>query len=342
MDGSIFLVLEFPNDWPVKQEIEIFAVNQNGTEIKIISKVDGSLSFIINGERYDTQIIEFSRAKRALLSLLWKFSKANKIEVYLNSERIGTKDNEEIFLISSNYPDKNKGTSFSDSERDSKCKEWIEWRKHRYKNPKTVPRKDRVIKDIEIQFHELEQAIRSLEKHLEVFKDDSNLLLLNSFPILRSLLFWPDKKSKNYNPLLLRLAGYLELPLPVYAFKDWINKTSEDPLFKDSVRNQVHNYPSIKRRYPNEELMDFQEWLNMEVIKDTKAGEKTIFRWKDIIFDGANTISSSHFDDDVPIFIDNLENLTEWGRSSLFNYLLTIIDVSIIFGKFILENKNSR
>ena len=83
--------------------------------------------------------------------------------------------------------------------------------------------------------------------------------------------------------------------------------------------------------------MDFQEWLNMEIISDGAASEHTVYRWKDLIFDAANTISASHYDDDIPKFIKKLQNAISMNEQLFLKYISAVAFTTITLGDFIIS-----
>lgn len=339
-EGSIFIVLMFPNPWPPNEEQLILKEKINDSIIQIFGLSKGQLLIKINSEIFESQNLEFSNSKRAQLSILWNNKKNPKIKVYINSKELYDKNQKDIFIITSKPEIIDNKSSFEIADSIKACAEWTTWRKDKFGIQKTQPQRDqRTIKDIEVQFQELKNSLISISSHIDVFKNDENILIMNILPILRSLLFWSDNKSRNYNPLLFRLAGFLNLPLPIFAFKDRINETKNHKLYKDAVKHRVNNFPSIIKRYPNEELMDFQEWLNMDIIIDRTIGSKEIFRWKDILIESANT-GASHFDDEIPLIIDSLNKSMVWNKSSFFDYILTISQTTLELGNFIVNQKN--
>jgi hypothetical protein len=342
--GTIFLVTNFPQQWPVQEPTLIAKqlIDENSI-FEILANVNGTLTFNVCGINLTTQIIAFKNAHRALVSCIWNDEKQIPIEVNFNSIRIN-EFNDQQFIIDSK-PELTKDSSeIPIKEIKKTCLPWMEWRKHRYSSMKTEPKEGRVLKSLDIQVQELEEAIESL-KHLQnTFSQKHNLYLQNVLPILRSLLFWPDSKGRGsrYNPLLLRITGYLKLPLPIFAFKDRIKDLKNNQLFKEAKSIKTFNFPSTIIKHDNEKLMDFQEWLDMEVIIDNSTNKLSTYRWKDIIFDGANASSSAHFDDDLPKFIDELKNNFSWEKSMFFEYVQSVVLITIELGEKIILAANTK
>jgi hypothetical protein len=332
-EGSIFTVLSFPEQWPPKTELTILSTTNEQSEILIQANQDGSLELRIDSLKFVTSPIVFVRAHRALLSVHWNTDEAEKIKVFANSIQIKA-DNKEIFKIDSNYEIDRDEQPPPPKEINTACLNWIQWRKHRYgSSEKKEPKKNRITKTTQEQIEELNAALVSLKNNFEMYGNDRLLLVINTLPILRSLLFWPDKKGP-YNPLLLRLAGLFNLALPVYALAYRIRDTKDNQLFKDATTHRVYNFPSLKKKHRNEILMDFQEWLNMDF---QRLDKNQCLRWKDLIFDGANTMSASHFDDDKLKYLDELSKSIVWDKSDLVNYLVCIIGITLDYGQIIIK-----
>ena len=332
-EGSIFSVLSFPEQWPPATEVTILKTTNEQSEILIRGNQDGSLEFHIDSLKFVTSPIEFVRAHRALLSVHWNTDEVEKIKVFANSIQIKA-DNREIFKIDSNYEIDKDEPPPTLKEINTACVDWIQWRKHRYGSlEKKEPKKNRVAKTVQEQIEEFNAALVSLKNNFELYGKDRLLLVINTLPILRSLLFWPDKKGP-YNPLLFRLAGVFNLGLPVFALGYRIRDTRENQLFKDAASHKVYNFPSMKKKHRNEILIDFQEWLNMDFQRFDKS---ECLRWKDLIFEGANTISASHFDDDKLKYLDELSKIIVWDKSDLVNYLVCIIGITLDYGQIIIK-----
>ena len=336
-EGSIFGVFNFPEEWPIKENSIVFSGTASDSKIQILSISDGRLEFHIDDYIFKTQKIIFTNAYRALISCHWNINNANFIEVYINSVKISDFNNLTIFPITSKHEIDKVENSIGSKDIKNACFEWMEWRKHRYSSLKQIPKKGRIKKSFSKQLNELNDAIESLKSHRITFRKNESLYLINILPILRSLLFWPDKQG-NYNPLLIRITGILELPLPIFALNDRIKETKDDPLFKDAISHKVHNCPTIFKKHRNEVLLDLQEWLNMEVIIERNSESTLSFRWKDILFEAANTSSAAHFDDDIPIFLAGLNETIVWNRSHFLLYIESLVDVTIVLGQYIIKN----
>lgn len=331
-EGTISAVMCFPEVWPPLYSMVLF--EKNGAQL--IGEIDGSLKFNISDHVFCSQRIEFTKAKRALLFITW--NESTGITVHINSEKLDSAENNEPLKVTSKEPINNPVKSFDKPDSKKACKEWVAWRNHHYGSAKQSAKKNRVIKSFDNQLEELNSAIQSLEHHTNNFKDQHNLFLINALPLLRSLLFWGDGKAKNFSPLLFRIAGLLSTELPIYAFKNRLDEIADNPLFENIASASIDNRPSTVQKWPNEELMDFQEWLQSKIILKRENQEES-YRWIDIIFEGANTNSASHFDEDSPIIIEELKGITVFGQSQYYQYVMAVTEITIELGRYLISNK---
>jgi len=335
-EGSIFTVIEFPASWPLSYRTIIFQDTVGDSIISIYGNQEGQIEIQIGHITFRSQSIIFTLDKRCLLSILWNFTNDSKIECFINSVKIENANQREVFYVKSNQAISDNRKSLDYEQASVLCEPWISWRLERYGSQKAQPKKDRTLKSIDQQVQDLNNSLISLEHWLSHFRGKECLFFINVLPYLRSLLFWADKNTKNYNPLLFRIAGSLNLALPIFAFKDRIKNTLDNELFSKALIHRVHNYPSITRENPKQEIMDFQEWLNTEIIVERLQQGQQIYRWKDILFESANTISAAHFDDDIPIFIENLLQSISWDESIFYKYIMTITEMTLVLGRYII------
>lgn len=114
-----------------------------------------------------------------------------------------------------------------------------------------------------------------------------------------------------------------------------MNETLDKPIFKDAVFHVFHHKASLIQKNENEQLMDIQDWLNSGVIIDRNETEST-YGWKDILFDSANTISTTHFDDDIPIILQRLKGIFSNNGSLVLSHILAITVVTIQLGEYLI------
>lgn len=342
--GTLYFVIRFPYPWPLEKETKIFSKNYDKSLIEIFAIINGSIRIIISDNKgiikeFNSQPIYFSNTGYVLMSMLWD---EDRFDLYINSKKIvDFYCNDSILIeVNENLP---KGQlSIYDKDAKKHCQEWVKWRTHRYLNLKDNSKADRRIKKISEQVDELKNAVKSLDSLLTEFNNGKTFLLPNIFPILRALLFWTDNNSSTYNPLLFRLAGFYKIALPLYAFPTMDN---EKLVFNNPTQHIKFNEPLLQKKLTNQVLMDFQEWLTSDIyiekLEDLfpnsayKIERKMTF--KDLIFEAANTMGTAHYDDDLPIKIDNLINTEVFGKNFLVDFTTKISVTTIFFSNYIFQ-----
>src|SRR5207249_62168 len=126
---------------------------------------------------------------------------------------------------------------------------------------------------------------------------------------LRALMYWYEKK-KTYNPLLLRLAGKFDLPLPIFFLKE----ENVPEIVSKANLHVRRGHASILKTFPTQRLADLQEWLgstvlDLRVIKNTggvSQSEHKALIAKDVILEMSTTLGTAHYDEDVPLLLEML------------------------------------
>lgn len=192
-----------------------------------------------------------------------------------------------------------------------KCSKWIEWRKENFPNPQSEIEKDEILKDKEEQVEELRDKIMALiDLYYSVFISN---------------------KRKIYKPLLIRIAGFENLPLPVYAIPSKLGIEKSDELVPHVMfENQIASIDFKDDRF---DIMDIQEWLEQPIIVDT---EKDVYKVKDLLFDSANSWGA-HSDESVPFFLNRVKRIEVLSDEFLLNIIKNVTEVTIESGKFVLN-----
>ncbi|MFY9310829.1 MAG: hypothetical protein WAQ28_17410 [Bacteroidia bacterium] len=347
-EGTVYLVLNFPRPWPATEEFSILRSESNGTLIEFFALTSGGIKILIseNGnilKEFKSQPLVFSNIGNSLINIVWGI---NKFELFINTKPVVNDDCKESFLVEVKENLTQGQLSIESDAALKACSEWVNWRAHRYSNLKEHAKSDRRIKTLSEQVQELDDATKSLEMLLHEVNNGRVFLFTSLLPILRSLLFWADNNSNKYNPLLFRIAGYYKIALPLYAFPI----TEEEKLIEKAAEHIVFNMPCLEKKYPNQVIMDFQNWLKstlyVQRINDPLSDSIYIFErklaLKDLIFEAANTIGSAHYDDDIPIQLDNLSKNEAFGRDLILDFTCKITEVTIFFSNYIIQGINER
>lgn len=346
-EGTIFLVLDSLSFWPAPKYVELIRTPIGSNILTVSTTSLGNLKVVINENTedeiiFESQPIQFSKAIRGIISILWGGSRG--VSVRINSIELESFETTTPVIIESNFvleSNENQILSFNDDNMVENCAKWVNWRSIWFEKQKKESKEGRRLKSEGEQITELQHSQQALEFYLSQIEIGNNSFLSSIYSILRSLLFWPDnEKAKNYNPLLLRIANINRLPLPIYAdqlidYKE-VPDTLSKPLFWFN-----NNKPSLVKTASRQVVMDFQEWLNSEIlINHDNEGEREIYRLKDLIFDSANTLGTSHFDEDTPVKIDLLQSNINFGSSMFINFIKSILIITINLSTYILNNQS--
>jgi hypothetical protein len=265
----------------------------------------------------------------ALLSISW--SQAG-IELRLNGSTV-LADAPEVCRLSISTVDQPASSVLSINRPDAlvACQKWINNRKAKFSSP--VLRRMRFKTNTE-QATDLRNSILSIQ-HIRQQVSGGKLNFLGMLAgELRALLYWKDdvKADWAYNPLLLRMASKADLPLPVYRVKP-------QPLPAAVKAASIHidtNIPRLHSIVFTNELVDLQECLESTALRldSTSRNEKSA---KDLIAETADTLGSSHYDEDVSAFIDVLQNTTAFDISTLARYLSEISNVTAQLAEWVIS-----
>ena len=196
--------------------------------------------------------------------------------------------------------------SFDDPDVRDACKDWTLWRERRFGNQTTRQASGDRQKSFPELLDEMESALGALRDLAELVASGKRHMLQPLSGSLRALVYW---SGSTYDPLLLRLAWRLGLPLPIYAFPPI--KQDLPPI--DGIEQALSSgTPSLVRFAPAHQLMDLQRWLNNSYTRwIPDGGQPSEFRGRtvqEIIGDFANQMGGSHHDPSTPPVIDVLKS----------------------------------
>jgi hypothetical protein len=339
-EGTVYSLIRFPGAWPPVTETTLIAGQLADTAIRLIAHPDGHLS-LLGPCRYSTQRINLSGTGFALITVVWKDA---EVGVYINGEPLKSLQTaaSEVFEITLRERRGEGPVSFEHPDAKANCKKWTDWRKARYANPKLQPKAQRRLKTDDEQIDELSETLKALEDLARAVQAGNLRFLEDVAGRLRSAVYWQEG-SKNYNPILLRLAGRLGLPLPVFAFPDKI--PDEPPIIRDAAfqyTSPIH--VTLQKTYPAQELMDLQQWLESEVQVQrfeemhgsvAERVERSVTA-KQLILDFSTTLGNSHYDDDVPLALDALQILQAGQVNALSKFIIDVALVVVSLGRWVL------
>lgn len=286
--------------------------------------------------KFVSQPISFKT--NGIVRMVIKWDEVSGVELRLEDKQIVDSSNQNTIEITPVNLNFKQAWVYKEPNIKDKCSKWIEWRKENFLNPQSETKKDEILKEKEEQIEELRDKIIALiDLYYLVFICNRKHLLSCIYSLLRALLFWPKTSNKKniYKPLLIRIAGFENLPLPVYAIPSKLETEKSDKLIPHVMfENQIASIDFKDDRF---DIMDIQEWLEQPIIVDT---EKGVYKVKDLLFDSANCWGA-HSDENVPFFLNKVKRIEVLSDEFLFNIIKNITEVTIESGKFLLNNINT-
>jgi hypothetical protein len=345
-EGTLYAVVQLKTPWPPEKEVIIVQGAQDTRLIQVYAALDGHLVAIVEDSgvpvvHHETQPIAVDKTGMVILTMSWNPSGAQvRINQHtlrpwdtgdLSPQAIQTKQYLPIGPISVEHPDAT-----------TQCQNWVSWRTIRLGTP-SPPDDGRDLKPAERQIKELEGALARLDMLVQLVAAGQDFQIPLIAVTLRSLIYWQlrnnGRLNDQYNPLLLRIAARLNLPLPIFAFPD-DRATQPDVLLQAEVHH-CNNLPMMQRMLPAQELMDMQEWMIVPVSTKRFAGllpgTEKVMASKDVIAEVANTLGGAHFDEDVSQHLERIQAFKAYDTSFVDIYLFNVSKTVVQLGVFVLN-----
>lgn len=330
--GSLTTIVDHINTiWPFRESLLLVEDKVKGTDISITGCCDFTFEIGVGGKIFRSQPVVLCVMKYIFICITWDFDIDIPIKLYIDGTEVKSLTDCKDRLVITHSP-----TSYNiiqDGVPDDLLNNWKNWRNELFKRP-IKQSENRVLKQLDEQFEELRLCILSLNAHLNNFSSNPKLLLFNILPILRSLLFWNDRKT--YNPLLFRLAGYLNQDMYLYALSE---ETRRNLVNINDIENQFTHLDlvSLQKKSPYQELTDFQEWLISKVIF-----ERSEYSYLDLVGYAANTMSFAHFDVNTYVILIDLIDKKILKTSIFMDIIIQITNFSILFGQELLRKYDEK
>lgn len=307
-----------------------------GIVVRLDYHPDGHLTFSVRSAEqnysasFDTQPITFEGERTTKFVLTWNGSHLNVyiagrlLEPYEPGQRpliIDTGGIEEPEVLSVDHPDAR-----------ATCQPWMDRRTAQFGTPKATAREGHILKEDRDQFEELRTVVLRLQRLVEQVKAGELFLVGALASDLRALVYWPDIPRRTYNPLLLRLAARLDLPLPIYGERF-------QPITVPMQPDVQHNDSPI-RLMPitaEEELMDLQEWLADIVQVENLPGETRTLSKRDLILSCATTLGAAHYDEDFPAALQQLRQLYKGEIDGVNEFIRNAAEAVAAMGTYVLQ-----
>jgi len=209
---------------------------------------------------------------------------------------------------------------------------WVEKRESMFKM-KVATTPDYIILDTDKQTEQLKRRVQALEDLLQGFREGKSYFFDDILANLRALIFY-KQGSKSYDPLLLRIAAFKHLTLPVYVIPDIEGLTkpltngTETPRFADfSLAMPYPELPCVK-------MVDLQDFLE----KPTMFYEGQFLSPLELIEKAATKQSTAHFDQTASQVVEGIKDTpTVFGYNSFEYYCLSLAEVVVKLGRYVLD-----
>lgn len=347
--GSIYIVVHFPKYFPdgINTKTEIFSSLVENSTFKIYGYPDGHLLLIVESQdfiysKFESQKIRFQSDRDIIITYIWSDSQKT-FEV--NNKKVDSNLSKEILVISNDSPPQKEELKNINLNQNSNIEKWIEWRKMRFLNNVNSTKMGRRKKSEDEQIKELSDVINNLEDTYREWLTGKDYLTMSLLALLRSLLchkiIEKNPKYITYNPLLFRIASIKHLSLPIYArqVKKEIPNNALNILSDNKTLYHITvNEATITKTSNSQILMDFQEWINGEVIISFENKNPNYYTINDMMLESSNTIGASHFDPDIPIKIDFLKNTTSSEIDLIKRIVSNTVQISIHHSKYVLSH----
>lgn len=344
--GSVYLVIYFPKNFPtgINHQIEFISSPIKEATFKIYAFPDGHLKIEVKENNivyssFETQPIRFLSNNNRIISYIWNGPTAS---LKINMFPVGSKETSGLLIIQ----DKERPNVQVNQETElasDNLKKWIQLRNEMFNPSKRSPKPDRRAKTEQEQVLELYNLSKSLEHNFKEWSSGESYLIITILSLLRSLLCHKKEFKTSdkliYNPLLFRIASYKSLSLPVYA--DPVNRQIPQNMLDisdNTLSHLIFNVPSLTKTSRAQVLMDFQEWLNGEILIAYKDKVATFYSINQLLLESSNTIGGGHFDPTIPLNIDYLRNTSSFSIDVINRIAAITSDLSLHFCNSVLSH----
>jgi hypothetical protein len=342
--GTGYFVWDPPRPWPPMDVRSLVRSPAGDCSICISGHPDGHLDLIVS--RSDgtpvcaiaSERLAFSGAGVVLVTVRWQ---GPNCTLFINSRELDAYQPDappRVFQTSDFAPGP---LSIDHPDGAAACHEWIENRKAKFSSTGQV-RRNRRSKELQEQAHDLRDALAALSYVLEGVKGGKLYLRGHLAAELRALVYWQNdtQRENSYNPLLLRLASKEDLPLPMYAMRE--PGIDAPAVLHEADLHFTGSFPEVIQTAPGQELMDLQEWLLTPVVIDRSSGTARTISQKELISECANTLGSSHYDEDTSEFVDLLKHSSAGAMDVFTGGLMKAAGIVVFMGQWVLAELGKR
>jgi hypothetical protein len=341
-EGALGFLVTPVSGWPPESESELCKAEDGDTSAEVRVACDGELELeVTDGEEVTTSFksspVEIPDGTNIMVFIRWGEDGAS---ISINGEEVPPTDAKRTspHVVESESVQEQRAIGHSDAE--VRCEKWIGRRKEEWGKPNDSRLPDgegdpRMLKSRSEQKGDLMRATSILMDDLQLVAEGELYRLDVVLATLRSLLCWKG----NHDPLLLRVASWEDLPLPVFSIdqsglaQEMTEKLEE--IAPDSSFYFGMGGVSVRKRTPGHEIVDLQEWLDQPVIKGTDA--RNSVKNRDLIREHASTSSLSHYHEYIYQEADLSRNLSLFDKDQLTDYFFETGKATAELGRYVIE-----
>jgi hypothetical protein len=345
--GSILVKLTFPTPWPVLHDLVMMESEERGDRVSVKALSSGVILFVVFDKtvkvvQYTSPqiMISDSGSTTAVIGFVWEENQSTKF--YVNGVLVATNPVDLVSLADQGINDQ---VSITHPDAVTKCEKFVRMRNSAFTTAPSKVNNARRILTIGEQLVQLRQSISALSGLFVEVSNGREHFLGHVATDLRALLYYKEN-NRNYNPLMLRLAGAYGIELPVYFI-------TSNPIEKFGVVDEATHFIddpllSTIRFDKKQELGDLCDCLKQRVIRIRFPGmvsqEPKELSLNEVVLAVATTIGSAHYDAAIPLEVDFIRNLFvgSEGGALIKKIIMDLARVTIECAKYLLERIEQR
>jgi len=342
----LFSPMWLPYPWPPNEGILLLSTEHEGQEVSVSVLPDGRFNVQVSSLSLTSQPVDIHGPHQEF-ALIEVVRVVDRLELLLSGDLlIEDRPGVPRHTLKPSFSPVPNENSFDDPNASVACQSWIQKRRQKFSGP-TSARDERHLKTLQDQAEDLRNSALNLKDLREQVLANKPRLLGHLAAELRSSVYWPSgtnnqgdsQPTRNYNPLLLRMASVADLPLPVYG-------TLSPPPFPDigslSVRFEPLNAPRTYRLLKSDKVQDLQESLGKSIVQLGPHSADRNISALNAIKEFAHTMGVSHYDEDASNFLDVIESFKTSDGDELTNFMCQTAETVASLSEWVLSELKVR
>jgi hypothetical protein len=335
LSGFMDVMTELPTPWPPAEPVALIRSDEQTHYAEIIATPRGSFMLRVHERandvlwQWESQPVAFSSHGMVIVAASWQVptmwvSLSNlELRNVAETREIARASPLAAFPAGTVSP---KAVDVPDSLAVPACQPWIDRRAKKFSQPRPAKAGHRAKTNSEI-IADLTRSADLLYDASDAYGRGREHMLGLIAAEIRALVCWreDEKQDKTLSPLLLRAANIAKLPLPVFAtHPQALDAAHLDKLIQISTGMLVTDPgPSARQSWRASTLMDLQAALRMPIVSSVgQPGEHPQHPLVWFLYQYANNMGSSHYDDFVSDWLDSLSKLSNENVQAHVNVIL--------------------